>query len=220
MFFAAFTTCAVVTILAQSSDNSTPEAISATDAYLPYQVMFDGFVVLDVSLDAKGNVTGVSALRDPGSMVPAAITSVRTWKFRPASAANGPRPSEMTVAFVYRPPNGGPAQTVPPKNFQPVLPGPPTDEELAYVPPGIISVTYPDYPVDSVARGSVVIQITVNSTGKAENMQVLHGMARFTDLAVSALGKWQFQPATLRGKPTPSKLAVAFVFQTPTSSGN
>jgi len=218
--FLAVTTCAVVITLAQDSDNNPPEVISATDAYLPYQIMFDGFVVLDVSLDAKGNVTGVTALRDPGSLVPAATTSVRTWKFRPASAGRDPRSSEMTVAFVYRPPNGGPAQTVPPKNFQPVLPGPPTDGGLDYVPPGIISVTYPDYPVDSVARGSVVIQITVDPSGKAEGTQVLRGMVRFTDLALSALGKWRFQPATLRGKPTPSKLVVAFIFQTPTPSGN
>src|SRR5579863_8956273 len=133
VFFAAVTCCAMVTTGAQGFASKTAEVISATDAYLPYQIMFDGFVVLGVSLDAKGNITKVSALRDPGSMVPAAITSVRTWKFRPASAGNGPRPSEMTVAFVYRPPNGGPAQTGPPKDFQPVLPGPPTDGELDYV---------------------------------------------------------------------------------------
>jgi TonB family protein len=218
LVLAAITTCAVGTTLAQGSSYDAPEVISATDAYLPYQVIFDGFVVLDVSLDAKGNVAGVTALRDPGSMVPAAITSVRTWKFRPASAGSGPRPSEMTVAFVYRPQNGGPAQTVPPKNFRPVFPGSPTAGELDYVPPGIISVTYPDYPVDSLAWGSIVIQITVNSAGKAEDTQVLRGMVHFTNFAVSAIKKWQFQPATLRGKPVPSKLAVAFVFQTP--SGN
>src|SRR5271169_3667709 len=124
-FFAAITSCAMVTNDAQGFGSKTAEVLSVTDAYLPYQIIFDGFVVLDVSLDAKGNIAKVSALRDPGSMVPAAITSVRMWKFRPASAGDGPRPSEMTIAFVYRPPNGGPAQTVPPKNFQPVLPVPP-----------------------------------------------------------------------------------------------
>jgi hypothetical protein len=193
-----------------------PEVTSVTEAYLPYQMVIDGFVVLDVSLDAEGGVSGTTALRDPGAMVPAAVASVRKWGFRPATGGSGPLPSEMTVVFVYRPPYNGPAQAMPPKDFKPVLPEPRADSaEADYIPPGIVSVAYPDYPVNSVAWGSVIIHVTVSPAGKAEATEVLRGMAPFTALAVNALGKWQFQAATLRSKPVPSKLAVAFVFQTP-----
>ena len=98
-----------------------------------------------------------------------------------------------------------------------MLPHPHTDETIDYVPAGIVSFTYPDYPANSVAWGSVIVQITVNSEGRMENAEVLHGMAPFTDLAVDALRNWRFQAATLYGKPVASQLPIAFIFQTPVS---
>src|SRR6266851_5670482 len=101
-----------------------PQVASVTDAYLPYEVVFDGFIVLDVSLDKHGEVIGTEALRDPGAMVPAAVTSVRTWKMRPGMFGGAAVPSEMTAVFVYRPRPNGPALSVPPKDFKPVVPHP------------------------------------------------------------------------------------------------
>jgi TonB family protein len=192
-------------------------AAQVTDAYLPYEVVFDGFVVLDVSLDKRGEVIGTEAIRDPGSMVPAAITSVQTWKVRPGTLGNSAIPSEMTAAFVYRPRPNGPAAALPPRDFKPVLPHPHT-EGIDFVPAGIVSFAYPDYPANSVAWGSVIVQVTVNSEGRMENTEVLRGMAPFTDFAVDALRNWHFQAATLNSKPVSSQLPIAFIFQTPVSS--
>jgi periplasmic protein TonB len=85
-------------------------------------------------------------------------------------------------------------------------------------PPGVVSVAYPDYPVNSVAWGSVLVQVTVNAEGKAESPGVLYGTAPFEDFALKALEKWRFQPATLEGKPVLSQIPIAFVFQTTISS--
>jgi TonB family protein len=86
------------------------------------------------------------------------------------------------------------------------------------VPVGVLSFAYPEYPVNSVASGSVVVQFTVNSSGHLEGVEFLHGMKTFNKFISGALEKWSFQPATFNGKPITSKTVVAFAFQPPPSS--
>jgi outer membrane biosynthesis protein TonB len=187
--------------------------ISVRDAFLPYQVVLDGFVILDISLDSRGRVAAIHVLRDPGSMVSAAISSVRTWTFEPAIEDNQARPSEITVVFAYRPADFGGAKAVPPP-FNPVLPQLKNDTQT---PVGIVSVAYPEYPVNSVAWGSVIVQVNVDKTGAMTNAEVLRGQEPFTAFSLESLKKWGFQPSMLRGKPIESNVAVAFVFQSPSN---
>src|SRR6266481_1586265 len=201
---------------AQETYNS-PEVASAGDTYVTYQVVLDGLFVLDVSLDADGAVQGIDALRNPGSMLGAAKTSVRQWKFRPAwkfqpaSREGRKAPSRMTVSFLYRPPSYGNAAAVPPKQFSPVLP----TEHDNYVPVGVLSFAYPAYPVNSVAWGSVVVQLTVDNSGEVKGVDFLRGMEVFNAFVSEALKQWRFQAATLNGKPITSKTVIAFAFQPP-----
>ena len=191
--------------------------ISAGDAYVPFQVMIDGFFVFDVVLNDDGTVERIDALRDPGAMPGAAKTSISSWKFQPASKDPASAPSRMIVSFVYRPPNYGNAAAVSPKDFAPVLPANQSNpsEHGNYVPVGILSFAYPAYPVNSVAWGSVVVQLTVEGSGDVKGVEFLHGMVGFNNLVSDALRKWRFQAATFDGKPITSKTVIAFVFQTP-----
>jgi hypothetical protein len=196
------------------------EVASAGDAYVPYQVVVDGLFVLDAFLGGDGAVRRVDALRDPGSMLGAAKTSVHSWKFQPASKDNKSEPARMTVSFVYRPPNYGNASAVPPKSFSPVLP-PDQSESSEHgncAPVGVLSFAYPEYPVNSVAWGSVVVQLTVDGSGNVKDVEFLHGMGSFNNLVSDSLKKWRFLAATFNGKPITSKTVIAFVFQTPPSS--
>jgi TonB family protein len=196
-----------------------PEVASAGDAYTSYNVVFDGLFVLDVGLSDEGDIRRIEALRDPGSMLGAAKTSVHTWKFQPAFEGSKPRSSRLTVAFVYRPANYATFGAVPPKDFPPVIPSGPSDAgNDECVPVGIFSFAYPDYPVNSVVWGSVVVQATVDSAGGVKDLKLLHGMANFNSFAREALKKWRFRAGTLRGKPITSKIAIAFIFQPPHSS--
>src|SRR6266853_228156 len=191
--------------------------ISAGDAYVPFQVMIDGFFVFDVVLNDDGTVERIDALRDPGAMPGAAKTSISSWKFQLASKDPASAPSRMIVSFVYRPPNYGNAAAVSPKDFAPVLPANQSNpsEHGNYVPVGILSFAYPAYPVNSVAWGSVVVQLTVEGSGDVKGVEFLHGMVGFNNLVSDALRKWRFQAATFDGKPITSKTVIAFVFQTP-----
>ena len=197
-----------------------PEVASAGDVYVPYQVVLDGLFVLDVSLDDDGKIQEIDGLRDPGSMLDAAKRSVRKWKFQPASVESKSAPSRMTVSFVYRPANNDRVGAVPPKDFSPVLPADQSESTAHgnYVPVGVLSFTYPAYPANSVAWGSVVVQFTVDGSGAIKDVDFLHPMEGFNSLVSDALKKWRFQAATFNGKPITSKTTIAFVFQTPSSN--
>jgi TonB family protein len=196
-----------------------PEVTSAGDAYTSYNVVFDGLFVLDIGLSDEGDIRRIEALRNPGSMLGAAKTSVQTWKFQPASQGTKPRASRLTVAFVYRPANYSTFGAVPPKDFIPVIPSAQgNDGGDEYIPVGILSFAYPDYPINSVVWGSVLVQATVDSAGEVKDVKLLHGMAPFNSFAQEALKKWRFRAGTLRGKPVTSKIVIAYIFQPPHSS--
>ena len=196
-----------------------PGVTSAGDAYTSYNVVFDGLFVLDIGIDDDGSIRQIEPLRNPGSMFDAAKTVVRNWKFQPAFEGRRARASRMTVAFVYRPANYVTFGAVPPKDFTPVIPSAQSDDRSEdYAPVGIVAFAYPDYPVNSVAWGSVVLQATVDSEGNVKTVNVLHGMANFNRFARGALKNWRFRAATLHGRTVTGNIVVAFIFQPPASS--
>src|SRR2546421_9283031 len=103
------------------------------------------------------------------------------WRFKPASQDGMVQASAMTVAFVYRPP----VSVWKPPSFTPALPNPGSSTN-AYMPAGIVSVGYAEYPVNSVGSGAVVVQVTVDDSGKIESVKVIRKMAGFTGFALRA----------------------------------
>jgi TonB family protein len=195
-----------------------PEVTSAGDAYSSYNIVFDGLFVLDIQIGEDGGIGRIEPLRNPGSMLDTAKSSVRNWKFRQAYEGTKPRASRMTVAFVYRPANYPTFGAVPPKDFRPVVPSAQSDDGSEdYAPVGIESFAYPDYPINSVVWGSVLLQATVDSAGDVKSVAVLHGMANFNRFAKGALKNWRFRAATLHGRSVTSKVVIAFIFQPPPS---
>jgi Gram-negative bacterial TonB protein C-terminal len=186
-----------------------PEVTSASDIPFPIQSIADGVVVLDASLDDKGAITGTTVVRDIPSLTSPAISAIRTWKFSPATGLGKPEPSTMRVAVVFRPRSylaAGPS-------FTPIfLEGNPNRAGQSYIPPGIASVTYPQYPINAAAPGTVVIQVTVSKSSAIQHLKIVRDLTPFTQFALSIANKWRFQAATLDGKPVASNLAIAFVF--------
>ena len=94
--------CCAVPSLAQAPFN--PAAVrSASDIPYSIQSIADGVVVLDVSIDAKGAITGSTIVRDIPSLTSAATTAIQSWKFSPASSQGKPELSVIRVAIVFRP---------------------------------------------------------------------------------------------------------------------
>jgi Gram-negative bacterial TonB protein C-terminal len=186
-----------------------PEVTLASDIPYPIQSIADGVVVLDASLNDKGALTGITAVRDVPSLTSPAISAIRPWKFSPATRLGKPEPSTMRVVVAFRPRSYFAADP----SFTPVdSPGDPNRVDQGYVPPGIVSVAYPQYPINAAAPGTVVIQVTVGKSSAINHLKVVRDLPPFTQFALSGANKWRFQAATLDGKPVASNLAVAFVF--------
>jgi outer membrane biosynthesis protein TonB len=82
-----------------------------------------------------------------------------------------------------------------------------------FTPPQITSASFASYPVNSVAGGTVVLDLTVGKASQISRVRVVRGVATLTAPAVSSVKAWGFNAATFRGKPTASQVIVAFVFQ-------
>src|SRR5207248_10671900 len=116
------------------------------------------------------------------------------------------------VAFLQPPTIYIGIRAVPPKDFVPVIPSDQPGSE--FVPVGILSFDYSDYPVNSVAWGSVVLQVTVGSVGDVKEVSVLHPMSGFNDFTLHALKRCRFRAAAFLGKPVTAKTVVTYVWQT------
>jgi len=205
---AAMLLCCANQSFAQTSFKP-PEIISATDIPYPIQSIADGVVVIDASLDDKGAITGTTVVRDVPSLTSPAISAIRTWNFSPAIRHGRPEPSTLRVAVAFRPRSYFAADP----SFTPVFSAAgPNHVNQGYVPPGIVSVLYPQYPINAAAPGTVVIQVTVGKSSAIQHLKVARDLPPFTQLALSATNKWRFQAATLDGRPIASNLAIAFVF--------
>lgn len=88
-------------------------------------------------------------------------------------------------------------------------------EPLRFDPPAVISTVEAIYPLQSVAWGTVVLEVSLDDRGGISDVRVVHGIASLTKPAVHSVRQWKFKPARLNGLPTSSKMAVAFSFVPP-----
>ncbi|MBI3405262.1 MAG: energy transducer TonB [Acidobacteria bacterium] len=83
-----------------------------------------------------------------------------------------------------------------------------------FTPVEIISAVEAAYPVNSVAEGTVILEVTVNPEGEIENVRVLKDIPSLTEPAKKAVHNWKFKAATWRGKSVAATIAVSFAFRT------
>jgi hypothetical protein len=114
--------------------------------------------------------------------------------------------SWMLVAFVFR----HAVKAWNPPVFDPVFA---SKEQAGYMPAGIFTATYADYPTSTIAAGVTVVEVTIKADGIISTVKVVREMSGgFVPLAVKAARQWEFEPAMLNGTPVVSKVAIAFVF--------
>jgi outer membrane biosynthesis protein TonB len=93
--------------------------------------------------------------------------------------------------------------------------GPEKPAALRYEPPQVLSAVDAAYPVNSVAFGTVVLEVGLNAAGKIERVAVVRDIPPLTGSAEQAVRQWTFRPARLDGRPVASSLPVAFTFVRP-----
>jgi TonB family protein len=186
------------------------EIVSATDLAYPIQSVAVGTVVLEITVSEKGAVEDVWPIREIQSLTETAVKSVRKWQFKPALLDGQPTRSRTVVAVTFNPAGSlAHNEPLPPlsatePSSRPVLePGPVT----------VVAASFPQYPVNSVTTGTVVIRVIVDSEGRVENTEAIRDIASLTAPCIRALEEWKFEPAQFRGKPIRSSIALAFVLR-------
>ena len=86
---------------------------------------------------------------------------------------------------------------------------------LNFQPPQVISTMGPSYPANTVAGGTVVLEVTVSASGEIKDVRVLQEAKGFMQQALEAVRKWKFKPASLDGKAVTASVPVAFSFSQP-----
>jgi len=72
--------------------------------------------------------------------------------------------------------------------------------------PQVVHRVEPVYPAEARMNkitGIVIVQTTIDATGKVVNVYPLQGPQELVAAAVDAVKQWTFEPATLKGKPVP-----------------
>jgi TonB family protein len=142
----------------------------------------EGKVALRIVVDKKGNVVQAQALSGPEELVPAALASVRMWKFEPPASAPVTKTAEISFGF----PKPGP--------------GPESDSgEVSFrwglIDSGgkIVAVAdderspgprYPEKERKSGVKGKMVLSVSLNPDGYVKDTHIVNSLSPALDKAV------------------------------------
>jgi TonB family protein len=187
-----------------------PRLVSAGEISYPMNSKSAGIVTLQLNLAANGGIQNALVVRDVPPLTSAAQTAVRTWSFTPARLNREGIPSSIEVTVVFNPFNPAGVGLPNPGFTPPVNTG-----SVPYIPAQALSATYAVYPPNSVASGTVVLDVKIGSKGGVKDVSVVHGVAALTGPAITAARTWSFRAAQRNEKAAESHTIVAFVFPSP-----
>lgn len=186
------------------------QVVSAASAVYPITSVGSGTLVLRVTVAGSGKIKNVTVVYGIASLTQGAENAVRRWRFKPALLDGAPVTSSMIAAFTYGMwpfANAFGAASTPEQSGG--------DAVSVFTPLRIIAQTAPSYPFDSVAAGTVALQVTIDRAGAIQNIKVLHDIPSLTEPAESAVRRWKFKPATFDGKPVATSMVASFAFRVP-----
>jgi TonB family protein len=170
-----------------------------------------GTVLLEVSVDASGNVKNVEVDADGTTAAPdlqeAAVQAAHGWKYRPGMRDGQPVGGVVAipVKFSLTPltPVEEPASTDSPPSVD-------TESKRRNVPP------YPAAALKKGEHGVVMLHITVDDAGHVENVAVdktaTTAPESLQTAAVAAVREWTFNPGRKNGQPVGGTLQVPITF--------
>lgn len=82
--------------------------------------------------------------------------------------------------------------------------------------PRRIKYVHPDYPPDALSakiEGIVIIEATIGKDGRIVNAKVIKSVPALDSAALEAVGKWQYTPTMIDGKPREVILVVTLKFE-------
>lgn len=180
---------------------------------IPYPIDgSSGMVGLLVNLDNAAQVKAVQVLRDVPSLTGSSLVAVHNWTFVSAKLNQKPCAANFPVEIVFDPGNLL-SRSIP---LQPPVALDQPREPVQFAPAQVLTARYAAYPAHNNEYGTVVLDVTVNKSGRARSVSVVRShFPSLTKPTVSAVRRWRFKPGTLDGTPISSKIVVVFVFRSP-----
>jgi TonB family protein len=167
----------------------------------------------EVDLTARGTraLTGGEKAASPDaaakldsvrSVVDAAITSVRQWRYDP--------PFEAPLTFKVQVPFGAPVM-----QFKPASEDGALRVGGTINPPTKIKDVRPMYPPvarDAGVTGVVIIEVRIGTDGSVQEAHVLRSIPLLDQAALDAVKQWQFVPTLMNGQAVPIMMTVTVNF--------
>lgn len=75
-----------------------------------------------------------------------------------------------------------------------------------------VAPAYPDIAKQARVQGVVVLEATIDPSGRVNNVRVLRGIPLLNDAAVTAVKQWVYSPTLLNGTPVPVIMTVTVNF--------
>lgn len=183
-----------------------PEIVTALPPAHPVQSVEGGEVAFEAKVNRQGNIEYLRLLRGRPPFAQSAIQAVSQWRFIPASR-EAPTDAKVGIFVVFR---RRAIFTAGPTKHQ--YDWPLSEDEHAALP---MNISYPPYPITSVAEGVVILQLRIDREGTIEGTKVIRDIPPLTNAAQEAVREWKFSPAQSEGKPLPGIAIVAISFQRP-----
>lgn len=191
----------------------TPPSL-ATAAGIPYPINSGaaGVVVVAVNLDDAGKIKNTDVLRDIPSLTSPVLLSIQKWTFRPATLDGAGVDSTITVSVVFNPSDFRLAGTETPALGKEVMVLP--QGTNGFLPPKTTNASWANYPWNSVAQGSVILDAHVSRNGHVEHVTPV--WAPFlAKTSIEAAEKWAFEPATFDGSSIDANAVIGYVYRPP-----
>lgn len=177
-----------------------------------------GEVLLEVSIDRTGAVTGMKPLRETVAFTARMTTAVKTWRFSPA---------EVPIEVARRKPGGPTMQPVESKVLvaaifrRPSITSPTLGEPIKDVAaasndiPYPTSIVTPPFPITALSPGVVLVEVHLDAEGRITDASVRVPAPGFNSAALDAAKGWKFRAARPGGAPAPSVAYIVFAFPVP-----
>ena len=196
---------------AQNEDDdkafSVPFPVSVVPAPYPPQSLFGGEVIVDALVDSDGKLADLKVVHGDPPFLDKAQSAVQTWSFRPARLEGKPIDARVGVVFEFADP-----YLPSPKPRAHTYPEPPDSDDRAPLP---VYAVEPEYPVNALAEGSVVVLGIVDAEGRLTSTRVIRDVPQLTATTTAAMHQLRFVPGKKAGENTESAVIVVAAFRHP-----
>jgi TonB family protein len=85
----------------------------------------------------------------------------------------------------------------------------------SFEPPRVVSTMEARYPPNSIASGTVILDLAIDESGGVSAVRTILGVPSLTEEATRTVKQWKFRPALLNGQPVAATFAASFSFVPP-----